>query len=203
MKIIAIGRNYVEHAKELNNQVPEKPVFFIKPETALLQKNKAFYHPEFSNDIHYEAEIFVKINKLGKYIDEQFAHKYYDQIGIGIDFTARDLQSEQKAKGLPWEVAKAFDHSAPISPLVDLKQFSNIQDIHFTLDINGKRVQNGHTADMLFSVDKIIAYVSQFITLKIGDLIFTGTPSGVGKVNIGDRLTASIEGQNLLDFEVK
>ncbi len=203
MKIIAIGRNYVDHAKELNNAVPTKPVFFMKPETALLQKNRPFYYPDFSNDIHYEAEIVVKINKIGRYIEEEFAHRYYDEIGIGIDFTARDLQQKQKEKGLPWEVAKAFDHSAPIGSFVNLSNYTNIQDIHFSLDINGERVQNGHTKDMLFSVDKIIAYISQFVSLKIGDLIFTGTPAGVGKIKIGDVLEASIEEQNLLKFEIK
>lgn len=203
MKIIAIGRNYVDHAKELNNAIPSKPVFFMKPETALLQKNRPFYYPEFSKDIHYEAEIVIKISKIGKYVEEQFAHRYYDEIGIGIDFTARDLQQEQKEKGLPWEVAKAFDHSAPIGTFVKLSDYNNIQDIHFSLDINGNKVQDGHTKDMLFSVDKIIAYISQFVSLKIGDLIFTGTPAGVGKVNIGDRLKASIEGKELLNFEIK
>jgi len=203
MKIIAIGRNYVDHAKELNNAVPTKPVFFMKPETALLQKNRPFYYPDFSNDIHYEAEIVVKINKIGRYIEEEFAHRYYDEIGIGIDFTARDLQQKQKEKGLPWEVAKAFDHSAPIGSFVNLSNYTNIQDIHFSLDINGERVQNGHTKDMLFSVDKIIAYISQFVSLKIGDLIFTGTPAGVGRVKIGDILEAPIEEKNLLKFEIK
>ncbi len=203
MKIIAIGRNYVNHAKELNNEVPQKPVFFMKPETALLQKNNPFYYPEFSKNIHYEAEIVIKINKIGKYIDEQFAHRYYSEIGIGIDFTARDLQQEQKEKGLPWEIAKAFDHSAPISTFVNLSDYQDIQKINFSLDINGKRVQTGNTQDMLFSVDKIIAYVSQFVSLKIGDLIFTGTPSGVGKIKIGDKLEAAIEGQTLLNFEIK
>lgn len=203
MKIIAIGRNYIDHAKELNNAVPQQPVFFMKPETALLLKNRAFYHPDFSKDIHYEAELVVKINKVGKYIEEAFAHRYYSEIGIGIDFTARDLQKIQKEKGLPWEMAKAFDHSAPIGKFVQLADYPNIQDIHFSLDINDKRVQTGHSKDMLFSVDQIIAYVSQFVTLKIGDLIYTGTPAGVGKINIGDRIEASIEGKSLLHFEVK
>jgi len=204
MKIIAIGRNYVDHAKELNNAIPEKPVFFLKPETALLKKNRPFYYPEFSKDIHYEAEIVIKINKIGKYIGEEFAHRYYDEIGIGIDFTARDLQKEQKEKGLPWEIAKAFDHSAPISPLfIDKAQFKNVQDINFALDINNKRVQTGNTKDMLFSIDKIIAYVSQFVSFKIGDLIYTGTPAGVGPIKIGDKLVASIEGKELLNFEIK
>ena len=203
MKIIAIGRNYVDHAKELNNAVPKEPVFFMKPETALLQKNRPFYYPEFSKEIHYEAEIVIKINKIGKYIEEQFAHRYYDELSIGIDFTARDLQQKQKEKGLPWEIAKAFDDSAPIGQFVKLSEYKNIQDISFSLDINGKTVQNGHTSDMLFSVDKIIAYVSQFVSLKIGDLIYTGTPAGVGQVKIGDQLEAYIEGQKLLNFNIK
>jgi 2-keto-4-pentenoate hydratase/2-oxohepta-3-ene-1,7-dioic acid hydratase in catechol pathway len=203
MKIIAIGRNYINHAKELNNPVPEAPVFFLKPETALLQKNRPFYHPEFSNDIHYEAEIVVRINKIGKYIEEKFAHRYYNEVGIGIDFTARDLQQQQKEKGLPWEIAKAFDHSAPISPMQNLSKYRDIQDINFSLKLNDKIVQEGNTKDMLFSVDKVIAYVSQFVSLKIGDLIYTGTPAGVGKVSIGDHLQAFIEDENLLDFQVK
>ena len=204
MKIIAIGRNYVEHAKELNNAVPDKPVFFLKPETALLKNNRDFYYPEFSKDIHYEAEIVVRINKIGKYIEEEFAHRYYDEIGIGIDFTARDLQKIQKEKGLPWEIAKAFDHSAPISrTFVNKSKFKDVQNINFSLDINGKQVQSGNTKDMLFTIDKIIAYVSKFVSFKMGDLIFTGTPSGVGPVKIGDRLIASIEGEELLNFEIK
>lgn len=204
MKIIAIGRNYVDHAKELNNAVPEKPVFFLKPETALLRNNRPFYYPEFSKDVHYEAEIVVRINKIGKYIEEQFAHRYYDEVGIGIDFTARDLQQEQKEKGLPWEVAKAFDSSAPVSrDFIKLDTTKGIQNLNFSLDINEKRVQTGNTKDMLFSVDQIIAYVSQFISLKMGDLIFTGTPAGVGPVKIGDKLVAAIEGKELLNFEIK
>lgn len=202
MKILAIGRNYINHAKELNNPVPENPVFFMKPETALLQNNKAFYYPDFSNDIHYETEIVIKINRVGKYIEERFAHRYYDEFGIGIDFTARDLQQIQKDKGLPWEIAKAFDNSAPVGTFVKISDYKSIQDIQFALTINEKKVQSGNTKDMIFSVDRIIAYISQFVTLKIGDLIFTGTPEGVGKVNIGDRLKASIEGQTLLDFEI-
>jgi len=203
MKIIAIGRNYSEHAKELNNAVPASPVFFLKPETALLQQNKPFFYPSFTSDLHYETEIVVRINKNGKHIEEQFAHRYYDEIGIGIDFTARDLQQIQKEKGLPWEIAKAFDHSAPISPMVPLNRYKNIQDIHFSLNINNKQVQIGHTTDMIFTVDKVIAYVSQFVSLKIGDLIFTGTPAGVGPVKIGDQLEAFIEGESLLKFEIK
>ncbi len=203
MKIIAIGRNYIDHAKELSNPVPEVPVFFLKPETALLRENKDFYYPEFSKEIHYEAEIVVRINRIGKYIEERFAHRYYNEVGLGIDFTARDLQKKQKEKGLPWEVAKAFDHSAPVSKMLDLSQFDDIQNINFSLNINGEEVQKGNTRDMIFSVDKIIAYVSQFVSLKIGDLIFTGTPAGVGAVKIGDRLEGFVEGEKLLDFSIK
>ena len=203
MKIIAIGRNYADHAKELNNPLPEQPVFFLKPETALLQKNKDFYYPEFSKEIHYETEIVVRINRIGKYIEEKFAHRYYDQIGIGIDFTARDLQREQKKKGLPWEIAKAFDHSAPISPMVDLSKFDDVHNISFSLNINGQEVQKGNTKDMIFNVNRIIEYVSKFVSLKIGDLIFTGTPAGIGEVKIGDKLEAFIENEKMLDFNIK
>ncbi len=203
MKIIAIGRNYIDHAKELNNPLPEKPIFFLKPETALLRNNKDFYYPDFSKEIHYEAEIVVRINRIGKYIEERFAHRYYDEVGIGIDFTARDLQKEHKLKGLPWEIAKAFDQSAPISPMVSLSQYKDIQDIDFSLSINGKEVQKGNTKDMIFNVNRIIEYVSRFVSLKIGDLIFTGTPAGVGEVKIGDRLEAFIEGKKMLDFNIK
>ncbi len=203
MKIIAIGRNYVNHAKELNNPLPEKPIFFLKPETALLRNNKDFYYPDFSKEIHYETEIVVRINRIGKYIEERFAHRYYNEIGIGIDFTARDLQNEHKQKGLPWEIAKAFDHSAPISPMVDLGQYDDIQDINFSLNINGREVQRGNTRDMIFKVDRIIEYVSKFVSLKIGDLIFTGTPAGVGEIEIGDNLEAFIEDKKMLDFKIK
>ena len=202
MKIICIGRNYIDHAKELNNPVPEKPVFFMKPETSLLLKNRPFYYPGFSKEIHYETEIVIKINRLGKYIEEKFAHRYYSEIGLGIDFTARDLQKECKAKGYPWEIAKAFEHSAPLS-----ESFINKEDlpgnINFTLKLNDKIVQNGNTKDMIFSVDKIISYVSQFFTLKIGDLIFTGTPAGVGEVKIGDNLKGYIENKLMFDFDIK
>jgi 2-keto-4-pentenoate hydratase/2-oxohepta-3-ene-1,7-dioic acid hydratase in catechol pathway len=202
MKIICIGRNYSEHAKELNNAVPEKPVFFLKPDTALLTKNKDFYYPEFSKDIHYEVELVIKISKVGKHIEEKFAHRYYDEIGLGIDITARDLQNEAKKKGLPWEIAKSFDNSAPISD-----EFINKNDlpenINFKLDINGKIVQNGFSKDMIFSVDKIISYISQFYTLKIGDLIFTGTPEGVGPLTVGDKLKAYIGDKLMLHFDVK
>lgn len=203
MKIICIGRNYAEHAKELNNPLPEVPVFFMKPDTCLIPKNQPFFYPEFSNDIHYETEIVVRINKIGKHIQQKFAHTYYSEIGIGIDFTARDLQQKCKEKGLPWEMAKAFDNAAPISKFLDKKIFDNVQNINFHLDINGETVQRGNTRDMIFEVDEIISYISKFITLKIGDLIFTGTPSGVGPVKIGDRLQAFIEDDNMLKVDIK
>ncbi len=200
MKIICIGRNYAEHAKELKNEVPDKPVLFLKPQTALLKDNKPFYHPEWSSDIHYEAELVLKISKQGKYIEEKFAHKYYNEITVGIDFTARDLQSQQKAKGLPWEVAKAFDNSAAVGTFAPL---TDKRPVLFSLSLNGTQVQNGTTDDMLFSFDKIIAYASQFFTLQMGDLIYTGTPAGVGPVKIGDRLEGFLEGNKVLDFEIK
>ncbi len=203
MKIIAIGRNYIDHAKELNNPVPEKPVFFLKPDTALVKNNKPFFYPDFSEDIHYECEIVVQINRVGKNIAEKFAQRYYDEIGIGIDFTARDLQKECKTRGLPWEVAKAFDNSAPIGSFVSKSQFIDVNNIKFTLLKNGEVVQQGNTRDMIFSIDKLIAYVSRFMTLKMGDLLFTGTPAGVGPVQIGDRLIAFIEDEELLNFQVK
>ncbi len=201
MKIICIGRNYAEHAKELNNAVPEKPVFFMKPDTALLLDNKPFYLPDFSNDLHHEVELVLKISKMGKQIEKGFAYRYFDEIGIGIDFTARDLQRECKQKGLPWEVAKAFDHSAPLGGFLSRKDLPD--PILFHLDINGKTVQEGTTEDLLFSFDELIAYVSRFITLRTGDLIFTGTPAGVGPVKKGDRLQAYIGDKLLLDFDVK
>jgi len=203
MKIICIGRNYADHAKELNNPVPSAPVFFMKAGNAILRNNFPFFIPDFSNDIHYETELVIRICKLGKSIQEKFAHKYYNAIGIGIDFTARDLQQTCKEKGLPWEIAKAFDGSAPISefiPLTDLKDRENIQ---FHLNINGTTVQTGLSSDMIFSFEKIIAYVSRFNTLKTGDLIFTGTPAGVGPVKINDRLEAWLEDKKMLDFRVK
>jgi len=203
MKIIAIGRNYAEHAKELNNPVPGVPVIFMKPETAVLKDNQPFYHPEFSNDIHHEIEIVLKICKEGKYISEKFAGNYYDEVGLGVDFTARDIQSIHKEKGLPWELAKAFDNSAPISIFKSKDSFQDIYNLDFNLNLNEKTVQSVNTKDMLFSFEKIIAFVSQYITLKKGDLIFTGTPKGVGKVNIGDRLQGFIENEKLLDFEIK
>jgi len=203
MKIIAIGRNYAEHAKELNNPVPTVPVIFMKPDTALLKDNKPFYHPDFSQDIHHEIEIVLKICKEGKHISEKFAPSYYDEIGLGVDFTARDIQSRHKEKGLPWELAKAFDGSAPISSFTPKSDFEDVYNINFHLDINGETKQSGNTNMLLFSFEQIIAFVSQYITLKKGDLIFTGTPAGVGKVNIGDRLEGFIEDNKLLDFSVK
>jgi len=203
MKIIAIGRNYAEHAKELNNPVPTVPVIFMKPDTALLKDNKPFYHPDFSQDIHHEIEIVLKVCKEGKHISEKFAANYYDEIGLGIDFTARDIQSRHKEKGLPWELAKAFDGSAPISNFIHKSEFKGVYNINFRLDINGETKQSGNTNMLLFSFEQIIAFVSQYITLKKGDLIFTGTPAGVGKVNVGDHLEGYIEDNKLLDFSVK
>jgi acylpyruvate hydrolase len=203
MKIICIGQNYLEHIKELNSEIPGEPVFFLKPDTSLLLDNKPFYLPDFSNDIHHEVEIVLKINRVGKNIAENFAHKYYQEIAVGIDFTARDIQRNQKTKGLPWEKAKAFDFSAPLGKFVSKSKFSQMNNIGFHLDINGKTVQKGNTSDLLFSFDTVIAFISKFITLKIGDLIYTGTPVGVGPVKIGDKLDAYLEGEKLLAFEVK
>lgn len=203
MKIIAIGRNYAEHAKELNNPVPTVPVIFMKPDTALLKDNKPFYHPWFSQDIHHEIELVLKVCKEGKHISEKFAANYYDEIGLGVDFTARDIQSRHKEKGLPWELAKAFDSSAPISSFLPKSDFNDIYNINFHLDINGQTKQSGNTNMLLFSFENIIAFVSQYITLKKGDLIFTGTPPGVGKVTIGDHLEGYIGDNKMLDFFVK
>lgn len=203
MKVIAIGRNYAEHIEELNNERPTAPVVFLKPDTAVLKNNAPFYHPDFSQNIHHEVELVLKVSKEGKYIQPQFAHRYFDEIGIGIDFTARDLQDACKAKGLPWEIAKAFNGSAPVGSFLPVSEFKSMNDINFHLLINGELKQKGNTSMMLFEFSAIIAYVSQFFTLKKGDLIFTGTPAGVSKVSIGDRLEAFIEDQKLLDFEVK
>jgi len=203
MKIIAIGRNYAEHAKELNNPVPGVPVIFMKPDTALLKENKPFYHPDFSEDIHHEIEIVLKICKEGKNISEKFAANYFEEIALGVDFTARDIQSRHKEKGLPWELAKAFDNSAPVSAFLPKTQFADLKNLNFRLDVNGQTRQQGNTSSMLFSFGYIIAFVSKYITLKKGDLIFTGTPQGVGKVNIGDRLEGYIEDNKMLDFWVK
>ncbi|TRX49454.1 fumarylacetoacetate hydrolase family protein [Fulvivirga sp. M361] len=203
MKILAIGRNYVEHIRELNNEKPSEPVIFTKPDTAILRKNNPFYYPDFSKNIHYEVELVIKINQKGKKIREQFAHKYYDEIGIGIDFTARDLQQTAKEKGLPWELAKGFDGSAPISDFQDISNFKNLKDLNFSLLIDGEIRQKGNTGHMLFPFDHIISYTSNFFTLKKGDLIFTGTPAGVGPVKIGQKLEAYIEDEKLLECEIK
>ncbi len=202
MKIIAIGRNYAEHIKELQNERPDEPVVFLKPDTALLKDNAPFYYPDFSKDIHHEVEILLRIGKEGKNIDPAFAHKYYDEIGIGIDFTARDLQQKCKTKGLPWEIAKAFNGSAPVSAFVP-KAGYDLSDLDFSLRINGQIRQQGNTKLMLFNFDTIIAYVSRFFTLKTGDILFTGTPQGVGPVQVGDRLEAFIADKPMLNFEVK
>jgi acylpyruvate hydrolase len=203
MKIICIGRNYADHAKELNNPLPDKPVFFLKPDSALVYGNKPFFYPDFSSNIHHEVEFVIKINRLGRSIDRKFAYRYYDEIGVGIDFTARDLQDECKKKGLPWEISKAFDNSAPLGDFISLRDISEPGKMSIRLDINGKPVQQGSSSDLIFSFDEIISYVSGFITLKIGDLIFTGTPAGVGPVKKGDRLQAFINDKMLLDFYVR
>ncbi len=202
MKIICIGRNYAEHAKEMKSEVPTEPVFFMKPDTALLKDNDDFYFPEFTKDLHHEIEVVLKISKAGKHIEEKFAGNYYNEIGIGIDFTARDLQMKCKEKGLPWEKAKAFDNSAPTGVFVNKNDY-DLNNLNFHLNIDGNLKQKGNTKDLLFSFDKIIAYVSQFVTLKTGDLIFTGTPEGVGPVAIGNKLECYLEDKCLLSFNVK
>ncbi len=202
MKIICIGRNYAEHAKELNNVVPGVPVFFLKPDTALLPKDKAFYIPDFSKDIHHEIELVLKINKEGKNIAEEFANRYYDKISVGIDFTARDIQQYQKENGLPWEPAKAFDFSAPCGEFVLLSSLKDSENISFHLKVNGVEVQIGNSNLMLFNFDKIISYVSKFITLRKGDLIYTGTPSGVAAVKENDLLECFLEDTKLLEVKV-
>ena len=202
MKILAVGRNYAEHIKELSNEKPDEPVIFSKPETALLKNNEPFYYPDFSTDIHHEVEVVIKISKMGKNIEEQFAHKYYEEIGLGIDFTARDIQSKLKSKGLPWDLAKGFNDSAPVSEFVSKADY-NLSDLNFSLDINGERKQTGNTSLMLFSFDYLISFISRYFTLKTGDLIFTGTPSGVSPVKTGDRLTGHLENKLMFDFEVK
>ena len=201
MKILAIGRNYVEHIEELNNERPSEPVVFTKPETALLKNNQPFYYPSISKDIHYEVEVLLKICKNGKNIEEKFAHKYYDQIGLGIDFTARDLQTKAKEKGLPWALAKGFNHSAPISEFRPKSDYKDLNSLNFSLD--DKTVQKGNTSMVLFSFDFIISYISKYITLKKGDIIFTGTPKGVGPIQIGNKLVGYLEGEKLLDFEIR
>ena len=203
MKIICIGRNYTDHAKELNNPVPKEPVLFLKPETALLPPKNPFIYPSFSKDIQYEVEIVLKINKLGKHIEEKFAPKYYNEIGVGVDFTARDIQNQCKEKGLPWEKAKAFDGSAPTSKFLNINLFEDINNLNFSLAINGENKQKGNTKDMLFNFNQIVAYASNYFTLKIGDLIFTGTPAGVGPIKINDTISCFIEDKKLLSFNIK
>jgi acylpyruvate hydrolase len=203
MKVIAIGRNYAAHAKELNNPLPTSPVIFLKPDTAILKDNKPFYIPDFSSDIHYELEVVLKVCKEGKHIAEKFASNYFEEVGLGIDFTARDIQNIHKEKGLPWELAKAFDNSAAISHFIPKSQVTDLNDLQFELKINGETRQNGNTKNILFSFEKIIAFVSQYITLKKGDLIFTGTPEGVGQVHQGDKLEAWIGEEQFLNFDIK
>ena len=203
MKIIAIGRNYSQHAKELNNPIPEKPILFLKPDTAVLKENKPFYYPSFSSDIHHEIEVVLKVCKEGKYIQQKFAHKYFEEIGLGIDFTARDLQANQKAKGLPWEIAKAFDHSAPVSEFILKEELGDLKNLSFKLFINEELRQSGNTSGMIFDFDELIAYASIFFTLKKGDLIFTGTPAGVAPVKIGDQLKGYLNDVELINFEIK
>lgn len=201
MKIICIGRNYAEHAKEMKAETPTEPVFFMKPDTALL-KDEEFYFPEHTQDLHHEIELVVKISRVGKHIDEQFAHKYYEEIGLGIDFTARDIQAKCKEKGLPWEKAKAFDNSAPIGKFVN-KSRLDLHNINFEIKVNGETKQKGNSSNMIFSIDKIISYVSKFVTLKVGDLIYTGTPEGVGPVKIGDKIEGELNGENFLKLIIK
>lgn len=203
MKIFAIGQNYIEHNKELNNSNPTEPVVFMKPDTAVLRNNKPFFLPDFSSEIHYETELIIKINRIGKNISPKFAHRYYDEIGLGVDFTARDLQRKLKAEGRPWEVSKAFDGSAVIGNFLPKERFEDIQNVDFHLDINGFRVQAGNSKDMIFRIDDLIAYISKFFTLKIGDIIFSGTPVGVGPVKINDQLQGYISNEKMFDFKVK
>jgi len=203
MKIICIGRNYLDHAKELGNKIPTSPLFFLKPDTAIQPKGHPFFIPDFSNNIHFEVELVVKISKNGKNIDEKFAHKYYDEIGIGIDFTARDIQEDCKKNGLPWEKAKGFDGSAQISNEFINKKSLKLEDINFSLNLNNSLMQKGNSKNMIFSFDQIISYISKYYTLRAGDLIYTGTPSGVGKVEIGDGLSCFINGREMLKVNIK
>ena len=203
MKILCIGRNYADHIAELENERPKDPVVFIKPDTTIGQRNTPFYLPAFSNDVQHEIELIVRINRIGKHIQEKFAYKYYDQISVGIDFTARDVQAQLKAKGLPWEKAKSFDGATVLGEWVAKKDFTNIQDLHFHLTQNGTTVQTGHTRLMLYTIDQLISHVSQYFTLKIGDILFTGTPAGVGPVAEGDVLEGFLENQKLLQAKIK
>ncbi len=203
MKIICVGRNYGEHIKELNNSVPDEPIIFFKPDTSILKNNAPFYYPSFTKEIDYEVELLVRISREGKNIEEQFSHKYYEEVGVGIDFTARDLQKKAQEKGLPWSLAKGFNGSAPISDFVSKLKFTDINNIGFSLKLNGTLKQEGNSSMMIHKIDKIVSYISKFITLKNGDIIFTGTPSGVGAVKIGDRLELFIENEKMLECEVK
>ncbi len=203
MKLICIGRNYVDHINELSNERPDEPVVFIKPDSAILPKEQDFYIPEFSQDVHYEVEVLVKIKKVGKHISKEFAHKYYDEIGLGIDFTARDLQSKLKSKGLPWEKAKGFDGAAIVGEWLPKDKFEDLDNLNFSLLKNGEKVQEGNTSLMLWKIDEIIAHVSTYFMLKKGDIIFTGTPAGVGKVNPNDYLVGVLEGAQLFDINVR
>jgi 2-keto-4-pentenoate hydratase/2-oxohepta-3-ene-1,7-dioic acid hydratase in catechol pathway len=203
MKIICIGRNYLDHAKELGNKIPTSPLFFLKPDTAIQPKGHPFFIPDFSNNIHFEVELVLKISKNGKNIDEKFAHKYYDEIGIGIDFTARDIQEDCKKNGLPWEKAKGFDGSAQISNEFINKKLLKLEDINFSLNLNNSLMQKGNSKNMIFTFDQIISYISKYYTLRAGDLIYTGTPSGVGKVEIGDNLSCFINGREMLKVNIK
>lgn len=203
MKIICIGRNYADHAKEMNAEVPKEPVFFMKPDTAILKDGNDFYFPGFTNDLHYECELVFRIEKMGKHIQEKFAPKYYTHVSLGIDFTARDLQMKCKEKGLPWEIAKSWEHSAPISNKWISIEELDLANLEFTLALNGEVVQHGKTSDMIFNINQLISYVSGFMTLKTGDLIYTGTPSGVGSVKIGDKLEGFIGKEKMFEFHVK
>lgn len=203
MKIIAVGRNYIDHAKELNNPVPTSPVIFMKPDTALLKDNKDFYYPAFSKDIHYEVEVVIRICNEGKHVTEKFAHRYYDAVGLGIDFTARDIQSAHKEMGLPWELAKSFDHSALISDLIPKEEFADCCNLDFSLQKNSQTVQSGNTKDVIFNFDALIVFISQYITLRKGDLIYTGTPAGVGPVEIGDKLEGYLQGKHMFTCNIK
>lgn len=203
MKIFCIGRNYAAHAEELHSPIPQEPVVFMKPKNALLLNNNPFFYPDFTVDVHYECEIVLRVCKNGKQIRDQYASRYYDQIGLGIDFTARDLQAKLKEGGLPWEKAKAFDHSAVVGKMVPVSAVPDMSAVHFSLSKNGTQVQVGNSKDMLFSFDKLFTHISRYFTVNIGDLVFTGTPAGVGRVQIGDRLEGFLEGEPLLDFEVR
>ena len=203
MKLICIGRNYVDHINELSNERPDEPVVFIKPDSAILPKEQDFYIPEFSQDVHYEVEVLVKIKKVGKHISKEFAHKYYDEIGLGIDFTARDLQSKLKSKGLPWEKAKGFDGAAVVGKWLPKDKFKDLDNLNFSLSKNGENAQDGNTSLMLWKIDEIIAHVSTYFMLKKGDIIFTGTPAGVGKVSPNDYLVGTLQGEQLFDIKVR